>query len=63
MAKDAANALPFCAGLPSVPPEDVRRAHEPVVVSLVDLDASAGGENPRAADEGDVVKVDDVEAT
>lgn len=48
------------AGFAAIAEEDVSGADEPVFVGGVELDGVAVGEDLGAADEGDVVEVDDV---
>ena len=56
VAHHAAHALPGGTWLAIVAPEDMRRAHEPVLVCLVQRHATAVIEQPRPADQRDVVE-------
>ena len=60
----AADAVASVAGALVVFPEDVGGAQEPVLVQGVELDGGAAhSEDGGAANEGDVVEVDDVEVS
>ena len=62
MHEHALEALLLEAGLAVVLEQDVRRAHEPVLVGRVELDPAAHPKHLRSADQRDVVEVHDVVA-
>ena len=58
--KDATQTLPASAGFAIMTPKHVARTNEPVLVSHIEFQCITGRQNSWAADEGDVVKVDNV---